>query len=154
MMIGILVFVILLLCIVGHFATEQQRDVYERMIRQLEHDRDQARTESQVFRRLVIPNFARAEALTSAAAAPPNPPPTSEAGARAAVDQKGRPADNSSAAAPSNRTGNPAMNRRIPFRQRFKMLTAQHNTPQQKTNTLADAILAAAKKKEQSNVAS
>lgn len=147
MMIGILVFVILLLCIVGHFATEQQRDVYERMIRQLEHDRDQARTEAQVFRRLVIPNFARAEALTSTAAAPTSP---TSAGPARAVDTKGQSAPNGTAA-PSNRIGNPAMNRRIPFRQRFKMLTAQHNTPQQKTNTLADAILAAAKKKEASN---
>lgn len=147
----ILGFIIVLLCALGYFATEQQRDVYERMIRQLEHDRDQARSEAQVFRRLVIPNFARAEALTSAAAAPPRPTPTSEAGARAAADTKGQQLPSPGAAAPSNRTGNPAMNRRIPFRQRFKMLTAQHNTPQQKTNTLADAILAAAKKKEQAN---
>lgn len=157
----ILIFVILLLCVVAHFAMQNVRQVYDRMIVQLQHDRDQARAEAAVFRRLCIPNFARAEALSSAmtstAAAPPSPTPTSEAGARATADQKGRPADNStSAAAPSNRRPmNPAMDKRLRWQDRFKLLTRQHNTPQQKTKTLAEALLAAeAKKKEQAHVAS
>jgi hypothetical protein len=156
-MTALVICVMLVLCFgVGAFCVFTNMQLaaqHEREIKQLIHERDQARAEAAVFRRLVIPNFARAEAigagLNSAVAA--HPSPTSDTPAR--TPESGvQPI--SASAAPSKKP-NPLLNTRIPWRKRFKIATAQNNSEQQHTNTLAAALLAAAKaKKEQSNVAS
>lgn len=92
------------------------RNSYEAMYQLLIADRDEARTEVQTLRAALFPQLAklpRAEPKRAQAAATP----------------------------PGHSPQPPALfSSRIPWRQRFKMLSAQHNTKQKGRDAMAGAI--------------
>jgi hypothetical protein len=124
------------LLVVGWFAFERQRATYAQMFELLERERDAARHEAAVFRRLVLPVYDRAEKSISVGESPTGSPAVG--GARVAT-----PA--TSAHLPPGVSPKPSevrLDRRIPFRIRWKHQAAAVNTKQKNTNTLAEALSA------------
>lgn len=113
---------------IGWYGFERQRHVYEQLIQILERQCGEARHEAKVFRRLVLPVFDKAENSISV-----NAPPPTEKEAPVCATERGVAAPNPSAATP-------LMNRRTPFRIRWKQMAAAANTKQKNTDTLASAI--------------
>jgi hypothetical protein len=62
------------LLVVGWFAFERQRATYAQMFELLERERDAARHEAAVFRRLVLPVYDRAEKSISVGESPTGSP--------------------------------------------------------------------------------
>ncbi len=112
------------------YAFDRQRQVYEHLFAVLERDRDEARQEAKVFRRLVLPVFDKAE-QSVVSAAPASPPQQETAGAT-----EGRAGANHSSPAALH----PLLNRRTPFRLRFKSAARMLNTKQKKIDALAASL--------------
>lgn len=106
-LLGILVGVIA----AGWYGFERQREVFEQLVRSLEHERDEARNEAKVFRGLLFPAIAR----------------KSDDQAPAKV------------AAPTRADGAVARGR-MPFRKYFNLVREQTNKKQLATDALAAAI--------------
>ena len=136
LVVGILFGMALMAAVMYFFILPAQTDIFERMIELLERHRDQARHEANVFRRLVLPQYDKAENSTPAGASSSTPQPT---GGQAAT---------LNAAAPAQ----PIQNRRLPFRIRLKQQMKATNFKQQKTDALAAALAAQKPKETQSNV--
>ena len=98
----------------GWYAFERQAAIYEQMVALLEKDREAARAESKVFRGLLFPGVAKIEM---------------------SADSRGQ-----AAPPPSAAPVNPMLNRRVPFRLRWKQAVKLSNTKQMKTDALASAL--------------
>lgn len=125
-MIGALLGSLFGVILVGWFAFERQRDVYEQMVALITADRDIARSEVKVFRTLLFPGLAKMEA------------------AKQAMDEIGPKPQPASNVQPFRR------NKRTPFRHYFKEMMKLHNTKQTATDRLA-AALEAQKPEEKKN---
>lgn len=106
---------------VGWYGYNQQAKRYEQIIRILAADRDKIREECTVYRNLLFPVLGRVEGATEASRVEP----------RATT----RPAQ--AAVAPSAQA---LLNRRTPFRIRFKQAVTQFNTPQKSHDALVKAL--------------
>jgi hypothetical protein len=117
-----------------------ERRIYQQLIVSLECERDAARDEAQAFRGILIPKLAKVEGAAGeprAAAIPPELPLQRTA---------------FSAASPiPAKPVNPLLNKRIPFRLRFKMAAKANNMKQKQTDALASALAQIKPAQEKSN---
>lgn len=128
MITGLLIGLLVALIGVGWYAFESQRETYAQMIEILTTDREAARHEASVFRRLVLPSFDKVENAASGVANNPVLGGGSPIAAPAGATPKAVP------------PVNPLRNRRTPFRIRFKQAAKLMNTGQRKTDALASAL--------------
>lgn len=111
----------------GWFGFERQRQVYDQLVATLAADRDAARNETKVFRSLLFPSITRAEENLG------------DVSRQVQAPGGGSPVPRTSPKDPSVRTS--ARSRaRISSRAWFNVIRKQSNTPQIKTDALADAI--------------
>lgn len=110
----------------GLYGFERQRQVYEQLVKTLEADRDGVIKEMRVYRNLLFPVLARADNPVAVADLPNTTAPKA---ANAVVVNR---------AGVVPHTGRPVQ--RLSFRQRFNKARKTTNTPQIKTDVLADAI--------------
>ena len=111
--------------IVGWFAFERQRETYEKLVRIVERDREEARHEASVFRKIVLPIYDRAEGSSEPAALPSS---SSAAPAKQSVP------------AVSPASSGSVLTKRTPFRIRFNKFRQFTNTKQQAHDALAGAL--------------
>ena len=105
-----------------------QRQVCADLIQRLEADRDLARNEAKVYRELLFPVLRKTDTASGGA---------STATTTSAISPNGQTAtvrDASPKAVPAK------VRTRMPFRIRFNEMRRQMNTPQQKTDAMADAL--------------
>lgn len=114
-----------LLAVLAWYGYQRQAETYEQLVSILERSRDEARHEAQVFRRLVLPVYDKAENSSSSAVSPPQ----SLGGVPVATS-----------ASPAQTPPSNLFNRRVPFRVRFNQARKAMNTKQQKTDALASAL--------------
>lgn len=137
MTIGILLGLLLATLGIGWYGFERQAQVYRQLVGILEQQRDEARHEAKVFRRLVLPVYDKAESSLAStnvnSAAITSPQPVGGVLSVAASPL----AENSVHSSPPQ---NPLLDRRVPFRIRFKQMSRATNTKQKATDTLATAL--------------
>lgn len=109
----------------GWYAYDRQAQIYAQLVGILEADRDHARKEAQVFRGLLFPALGKIERNEVSVEAPATP---------------AQPADAGSRPQSAPRSSNPLLNKRTPFKIRFKKGLAMLNTKQQGRNELTAAI--------------
>jgi len=114
-----------LLAWLAWYGYRRQGETYEQLIAILERSREEARHEAEVFRRLVLPVYDRAEKVSLAASSSPQP-----LGGKVATPTPAEPA----------RSSHSIVDRRIPWRIRFKQAVRWTNTKQKATDTLAAAL--------------
>ncbi len=119
-----------LLGLVGWYAFEERGRRYEQILRMLETQRDEARQEAKVFRNLLFPVMAKAEAGASG-----------DVGGTAAAGAATRPASNRPGASPKApelpKTADEIWRMRIPYREKFKLLIEKQKPVQEKTHVNA-----------------
>lgn len=131
MIIATLIGLLIAVTTVGWYGFERQREGYVLLVEHIKAERDAAKHEAQVFRRLVLPVYDRAEA--SGAGSSPVVQPQPETPASPARSSKVEPVAGS-------QPGQSLLNRRVPWRIRFKSQVAATNTKQKSTDALAAAI--------------
>lgn len=125
------------------FAMARQEELHAEIVVHLQAERDFARNEARVYRNLLMPALKKAEGEPADRASQPEPPRTA-----------------SPVAGHQARSASPAAERRrrqiVPFRKFFNDMRRMTNTPQRKTDALAEAIQTAqeiaAQKQETSHV--
>jgi len=116
---------------VGWVAIERQREVYEQLVASVEAERDKAVNESKVYQRLLFPVLNRVEAGLKDAN---DPTPNKSLG-------EGLIGAASASSSPAAQLKRPVRRRRMPFRFLFNEIRRASNTPQQKVDALANALL-------------
>ena len=119
------------LLVVGWFAFERQRETYEQLARIMERDREEARHEGSVFRRIVLPIYDKAESGSPVKAS--SEPAAQTASSSAAPAKQPAPAGSPDPLAP-------IFSKRTPFRIRFNRFRKLTNTKQQAHDALAVAL--------------
>jgi hypothetical protein len=121
----ILLLVFALVAIVEFSLLPRQAALYEEIIRRVEEERDFARNESRVYRGLLMPALKRTEAAS---------------GDRENTIPQSHPVEKAPASTPSRSPQTASRLRRLPFRQQFNLARKAMNTPQQRTDALAEAL--------------
>lgn len=130
MITGLLIGLLLGVIVVGWYGFERQRETYGQIVEILTRDRDAAKHEASVFRRIVLPAFDKVGSAVSGVAV------SAVLGGGSVVGAAAPAGATPKAAQPAN----PLLNRRTPFRIRFKQAAKMLNTGQRKTDALASAL--------------
>ena len=122
----------LLVILAVHFLVlPSQAKLHGQLADLMERDRQEAKAEAKVFRSLVLPGLAKLENAASNLG-----PATAPTALKASRPDPGANVVNPS---PSP-LGNPLLNRRVPWRIRFKQAVKDNNDPQKHTDALAAAL--------------
>lgn len=128
-MTGLLFGLLLAVLLVGWYSFERQKETYGQLVAILARDRDEAKAELTAFRKVLFPGLARFDVKSEPHIDVPAAQPTPLAAGKTAGTSTKAPL-----------TGNPLMNKRVPFRVRFNSARKLFNTGQRNTDALASAL--------------